>query len=159
MPTCRRDEVFGRGLANHRACISRSSAIPFRPSQTQLERITIILPTLVETPSQQLPIGVYQTAASITMASIARSSLLRQAALARCAAPSVSSRGAFAQSNAMRAVAFHNSSKRSAILPPGPRKIHQYLMLEHLLTPCRDYSGWRYGLRQFHESWSRVANA
>lgn len=64
------------------------------------------------------------------MASIVRPSLLRHAALAsRCAAaaPSVATRSAFVkpsalQSNVLRAAAFHNSSRRNAIMPPGPRE-------------------------------------
>ncbi|EHK25134.1 uncharacterized protein TRIVIDRAFT_54691 [Trichoderma virens Gv29-8] len=48
------------------------------------------------------------------MASIVRPSLLRQTALAaRCAKPAF-------RSNAIKASAFHTSTQRSAILPPGP---------------------------------------
>ena len=70
-----------------------------------------------------LPIRVPGRLDLFTMASIARSTLLRQSALA---ARSVSTRSAFAQpafqSNVMKVAAFHSSSKRSAILPEGPRK-------------------------------------
>ncbi|KJZ71623.1 Succinate dehydrogenase cytochrome b small subunit [Hirsutella minnesotensis 3608] len=49
------------------------------------------------------------------MASMMRSSLLRQSAFA--------SRGAFAKQPALRIAALHSSSRRSAILPPGPQRI------------------------------------
>ncbi|KAL2675338.1 hypothetical protein Neosp_011522 [[Neocosmospora] mangrovei] len=57
------------------------------------------------------------------MASIVRPSLLRQTALASrwAAAPSVATRGALMKP--MGVAAFHNSARRSAILPPGPQRI------------------------------------
>ncbi|CAM1504455.1 Fc.00g020460.m01.CDS01 [Cosmosporella sp. VM-42] len=60
------------------------------------------------------------------MASIVRPSLLRQTALASrwAAAPSVAMRPAFLKPNVVMGVAaFHNSSRRSALLPPGPQRI------------------------------------
>ncbi|KND91123.1 Succinate dehydrogenase [ubiquinone] cytochrome b small subunit, mitochondrial [Tolypocladium ophioglossoides CBS 100239] len=57
------------------------------------------------------------------MASIVRPSLLRQTALAsRCAA-----RNAFAKQPALPVAALHSSSRRSAILPPGPRETYPAL--------------------------------
>ncbi|KAL7939442.1 hypothetical protein V8C35DRAFT_286629 [Trichoderma chlorosporum] len=51
------------------------------------------------------------------MASIVRPSLLRQTALAaRCAKPAF-------RNSAIKASAFHTSTQRSAILPPGPQRI------------------------------------
>ncbi|KAM5355356.1 hypothetical protein ACJ41O_002002 [Fusarium nematophilum] len=63
------------------------------------------------------------------MASIMRPSLLRQTALASrwAAAPSAATRGVFMKpsfrSQVMGVAAFHNSTRRSAILPPGPQRI------------------------------------
>jgi succinate dehydrogenase (ubiquinone) membrane anchor subunit len=60
------------------------------------------------------------------MASLARTSLLRQTVLA-AARPSVAPRTAFArpavQRELLKAASFQTSSKRSAILPPGPQRI------------------------------------
>ncbi|KAF4980163.1 hypothetical protein FZEAL_3782 [Fusarium zealandicum] len=58
------------------------------------------------------------------MASVVRPSLLRQTALASrwAAAPSVATRSAFVKSS-MGVAAFHNSPRRTAILPPGPQRI------------------------------------
>ena len=54
----------------------------------------------------------------ITMASIVRPSLLRQTALASrwAAAPSIM------RPSVMGVAAFHNSTRRAAIIPPGPRE-------------------------------------
>ncbi|KPM37399.1 hypothetical protein AK830_g9158 [Neonectria ditissima] len=63
------------------------------------------------------------------MASIARSSLLRQTALASrwAAGPSAATRSTFVkpsfQSQLMGVAAFHNTVRRSAILPPGPQHV------------------------------------
>ncbi|KAF7548980.1 hypothetical protein G7046_g8490 [Stylonectria norvegica] len=60
------------------------------------------------------------------MASIVRSSMLRQTAMASrlAAAPSIAARCAFVKPNVVMGVAaFHNSGKRSAFLPPGPQHI------------------------------------
>jgi succinate dehydrogenase (ubiquinone) membrane anchor subunit len=56
------------------------------------------------------------------MASTLRPSILRQTAMVSryAVAPSAATRSAFA---IQRAAAFHASSRRSAILPPGPQKI------------------------------------
>lgn len=60
-------------------------------------------------------IAAFQTL--VTMASIMRPSILRQAAM---------SRSAFAQpamrNTVLRAAALHTTSKRAAFIPPGPRK-------------------------------------
>ena len=60
------------------------------------------------------------------MASVMRPSLLRQTAMAsRCAArQSIAARSPFAvHSTIAKATAFHTSTKRYGLLPPGPRKL------------------------------------
>ncbi|KAF5252984.1 hypothetical protein FANTH_2071 [Fusarium anthophilum] len=62
------------------------------------------------------------------MASIARSSLLRQTAMASRLAAVPATRSTFMPMSSIRSqlkgvAAFHNTARRSAILPPGPQRI------------------------------------
>jgi hypothetical protein len=120
-PTIRLYEDIGTHAANQRSGISSSSAIQSQSKGFLLPiRSTTRIPTirdLSSTPRCPNPVShpAHQSTTHATMASIVRPSLLRQSALA--ARPAFSARSAIA----MRAAAFHSSSKKSAILPPGPR--------------------------------------
>jgi hypothetical protein len=159
IPTCESLILDSTILAVKRA---RSTSIPpFLPFKrpTRIHRLSSIyrlcgvngLTRLVPTPVVAF---LNSRDLSSTMASFMRPTILRQAAM---------SRAAFAQpavrSNFIRAAAMHTTSKRPAILPPGPRKLIRIgdvtctLTGTSLLTcwifSSRAHRGWRYDSHQY----------
>lgn len=117
--------AVGTAPTNQRAGISSSSAIQSQSRSKHTQPKGFLQSNFVPH-SRELSFNTYVPTRCLgqrtlqeptTMASIVRPSLLRQSALA--ARSGVAARSAMA----MRAAAFHTSSKKSAILPPGPRAL------------------------------------
>ena len=140
-PAARRYPLFP--LFNRRTRIHRL------PSNERLA-VKAIEPALSGRPVCTLPFPRF-----ITMASFMRPTILRQAAMSRAAFAQPAVRSSF-----IRAATMHTTSKRPAILPPGPRKlieIGRRLMCAHrnvILLTCwlsssSTHRGWRYDSHQY----------